>query len=200
MEIFQPSLFPSRKGEFKPEEFKNAIHDTPFLECVKNGLNHGFRRMREVFATGDMSMRNESNFLHEAIFNSIKTQINTYMPDWDISFSANKIGSERLFFTFKNYIFILKIAGVKTNNTELSRRIENQETDKHIITLEYTLDDMRESIQSACFQYKNGKSSTYIISIPLQQTFEMQVETQQENTIEVKKPILKVSRKKQSKV
>lgn len=200
MEIFQPSLFPSRKGEFKTEEFKNAIYDTPFLECVKNGLNNGFRRMREAFATGDMSMRNESNFLHEAIFNGIKIQIDTYMPDWDISFSANKIGSERLFFTFDNYIFILKIAGTKTNDTKPSRCIEYQEADKHIITLEYILDDMRESIQSAYFQYKNGKSSTYIMSIPLQQTFEMQGETQQENIIEAKKPILKVSKKKQSKV
>lgn len=196
MEIFQSSLFPSRKGKFKPEEFKNAIHGTPFLECVKNGLNNGFRRMREAFSIGDMSMRNESNFLHEAIFNSIKTQIDTYMPDWDISFSANKIGSERLFFTFENYIFILKISGTKTNDTKPSRCIEYQEADKHIITLEYTLDDMRESIQSAYFQYKNGKSSTYIMSIPLQETFEMQGEMQQENVIEVKKPILKVSKKK----
>lgn len=99
MEIFQTSLFPSRKGEFKPDEFKNAIHGTPFLECVKNGLNNGFRRMRETFAAGDMSMRNESNFLHEAIFNSIRTQIDTYMPTWNVNFSTNKIGSERLFFT-----------------------------------------------------------------------------------------------------
>lgn len=200
MEILQPSLFPSRKGDFKTEEFKNAIHDTPFLECVKNGLNNGFRRMRETFATGDMSMRNESNFLHEAIFNGIKAQIDTYMPNWDISFSANKIGSERLSFTFDNYIFILKIAGTKTNDTKPSRCIKYQEADKHIITLEYTLDDMRESIQSAYFQYKNGKSSTYIMYIPLQQTLEMQGETQQENIIEAKKPILKVSKKKQSKV
>lgn len=196
MKTLQLSLFPSQKGEFKPEEFNNAICDTPLIECVRNGLNNGFHRMRKVFATGDMSMRNESNFLHEAIFNAIKTQIDTYMPDWDISFSANKIGSERLFFTFKDYIFILKLAGVKTNNTKLSRYIENQEADKHIITLEYTLDDIRESIQSACFQYKNGKFSTYIMSIPLQPTFEIQGETQQENIIEVKKPILKVSKKK----
>lgn len=156
MEIFQTSLFPSRKGEFKPDEFKNAIHGTPFLECVKNGLNNGFRRMRETFAAGDMSMRNESNFLHEAIFNSIRTQIDTYMPTWNVNFSTNKIGSERLFFTFGDYIFILKITGAKTNDTKPSRCIEYQEADKHIITLEYTLDDMRESIQSAYFQYPNG--------------------------------------------
>ena len=89
MEIFQTSLFPSRKGDFKPDEFKNAIRDTPFLECVKNGLNDGFRRMREAFSAGDMSMRNESNFLHEAIFNSIRTQIDTYMPDWDLCSQLN---------------------------------------------------------------------------------------------------------------
>ena len=197
MEIFQTSLFPSRKGEFKPDEFKNAIHGTPFLECVKNGLNNGFRRMRETFAAGDMSMRNESNFLHEAIFNSIRTQIDTYMPTWNVNFSTNKIGSERLFFTFGYYIFILKITGAKTNDTKPSRCIEYQEADKHIITLEYTLDDMRESIQSAYFQYKKGKSSTYIMSVPLYQPFEIQEEAQSEDIkIEVKKPILKVSKKK----
>ena len=186
MEIFQTSLFPSRKGEFKPDEFKNAIHGTPFLECVKNGLNNGFRRMRETFAAGDMSMRNESNFLHD-----------TYMPTWNVNFSTNKIGSERLFFTFGDYIFILKITGAKTNDTKPSRCIEYQEADKHIITLEYTLDDMRESIQSAYFQYKKGKSSTYIMSVPLYQPFEIQEEAQSEDIkIEVKKPILKVSKKK----
>ena len=196
MEMFQTSLFPSRKGEFKPDEFRNAICDTPFVECVKNGLNDGFRRMRETFAAGDMSMRNESNFLHEAIFNGIRTQINTYMPDWNVSFSDNKIGSERLFFTFEDYIFILKICGAKSNDTKTSHCIENQEADKHIITMEYTLDDMRESIQSACFQYKVGKSSTYVMSIPLYQPIEIQEESQQGDIIEVKKPILKVSQKK----
>ena len=78
--------------------------------------------MRETFAAGDMSMRNESNFLHEAIFNGIKTQINTYMPNWDVSFSTNKIGSERLFFTFGDYIFILKITGTPSLHDVLNTK------------------------------------------------------------------------------
>ena len=54
MEMFQTSLFPSRKGEFKPDEFRNAICDTPIVECVKHGLNNGYRRKSETFPAGNM--------------------------------------------------------------------------------------------------------------------------------------------------
>lgn len=134
--------------------------------------------------------------MHESVFNHIREQINLRMPEFEVKFACNHCGTERLFFLFRDYIFILRKEGGTTNDTQPSRWIEQQALDKHVIVLEYTLDPMRTMVKFISLQYKLGKYVVYMKTIPvhsISQNMHLFVEPR---SVEVKKPILKVAKRK----
>lgn len=196
MKTFLPSLFAAEKGDFLPGDFEKTIEDTPLVDCIRDGVVSGFHEMQGVFADGTKSLRLGSSYLHESVFNCIREQISLRMPDFEVQFACNHCGTERLFFLFRDYIFIIRKEGGTTNDTYPSRWIEQQTLDKHVIVLEYTLDPMRTMVQSISLHYKLGKHVVYVKTIPVHAISQDMHLFDEPRSVEVKKPILKVAKRK----
>ncbi len=138
-----------------------------------------------------MSFRLQSDYMHEAVYNSIQQLSMLYMPDEHLEFAPNQSGNERLFFKYKDYIFIIKLEGSSQNDTKSCNIINNQDADYHIITIAYSLGEMRNEVKSVSLQYIIGKYSLYSYYIPLDE--EVYIPIDNDNEIaEVKKPKLKI--------
>lgn len=192
--IFQPSLFPL-KGAFVPKDFEEKMSSSHFIDCVRDGITIAFQKTQKVFSDGKMSLRNESNYLHEAVYNAVLEQIEIRMPEESVDCPINQYGSERLFIQYAGYIFIFKKKGSRNNDTAQSKSIENQEAENHIITIEYDLDALRTSIQTINFQYKLGGVVEYYYPITVRA---LSIDDVVVPEIEPKKPQLKIDRKKVS--
>lgn len=192
--IFQPSLFPL-KGAFLPKDFEEKMSSSHFIDCVRDGITIAFQKTQKVFSDGKMSLRNESNYLHEAVYNAVLEQIGIRMPEESVDCPVNQYGSERLFIQYAGYIFIFKKKGSRNNDTAQSKSIENQEAENHIITIEYNLDALRSSIQTISFQYRLGGIVEYYYPITVRA---LSVDDVVVPEIEPKKPQLKIDRKKVS--
>lgn len=166
-ELLQCRLF-SIGRDFTSESFvESVLVGTKFEECIRNGVMEGFMRTREKFQSGDNSLSLMSHCLHEDIYNCIKNELATHMGYEDFYFVPNISGNERLYFSYKGYIFIIKLADSTQNKTHQEQKIRRQEFDSHVISIVYALDKLRESIVSLSLQYIKGQDSLWTRIIPI---------------------------------
>ena len=163
-EFFIPSLFP-QKGQFDPEDIKSKCLGTGLEESISIGMSEGLEKTNQVFSNGDLSTRLHGQFLHETIFNCICSQANSTMQEAPI-FSTSIEGNKKCYFQFNGYVFILRKENVTPLETGPNQVIQNQEADAHVITINYSLDSLRENIQSISLQYVEGKNTIWHYSIP----------------------------------
>lgn len=161
------SLFPSEKGDFNSEHLKGLIDTTPdFLKWLKVS----FASASNLLNTIDfpMSKRLRSTNIHEFVFMKLAENLSNYSELANrVYLNTSTSGNKRNFFTFDNYIFILHKEDATTNNTSVTDLIQNQNASAHIITIEYTLSMMYDSILSLYLQYYEGKTSTFSFRVPL---------------------------------
>ena len=165
--IFQQSLFPLEKSDFSAVDFEKMLQSLGLVEYIRAGIYNGFREMQSVFSDGRKSARLRSDYIHESMFECVQSEIESSPVALDVRFSKNVTGNERLFFECGGYIFIFCLTGAGFNHTKQSEAIRAQRSDKHIITVAYTLDGLRENIQSISLQYRKSGQVLYSYSVPL---------------------------------
>ena len=167
IEILQCRLF-SVESDFNSDSFvKSVIEGTRFEECVRNGVMEGLQNTRVKFQGGENSLSVMSHCLHEDIYNCIKNELLEHMQHDDFHFIPNISGNERLYFSYKGYIFIIRLADSTQNKTRQEERIRKQECESHVISIVYSLDQLRESICSLSLQYIKGQDSLWTYIIPV---------------------------------
>lgn len=195
--ILQPSLFPALKEDFHAEAFTKTVCSESFINHIKNGILKGFEIAQDKAPLDEYSLRIQSSILHESVFNSIKKEFEIDRQFIDVSFCHNIYGSERLHFCYSGYIFIIKLDGSSQNETKQSESIINQELDRHIITISYSISQMRDCIQSISLLYKKGKYVDFLMNIGTSYIVD-EMQPENEHIIEVKKPRLKIRPKETS--
>ena len=163
-EYFIPSLFPLKQN-FNPDEFKSSCLNSGLEESIRIGVTEGLAATNVVFASGDMSYRLHGQFLHEKIFNCIQSATYEHMPTEEIEFVSSIEGNRKFFFRYKEYVFVLRREGVNLLETGPNQVIRNQIADNHIISICYSLDALRENVQSLSLQYIEGQTAIWTYNI-----------------------------------
>lgn len=115
-----------------------------------------------------MSKRAWSTNMHERIFNNLQDSIRAYGDlSENVTFGISSAGNERNHFLYKGYAFILRKEDATTNDTKQGERIKNQEVSSHVITMEYAISPLRDSIISLKLAYYVGNNATYSMNISL---------------------------------
>lgn len=166
------SLFPDDKGDFDAEHFRVLIKNTPsFLEWLKSSFASAYNQLNKIDCT--MSKRLRSTNIHEFVFMKLADNLSNYSDlSHKVSFTTSTTGNQRNFFTFDKYIFILHKEDASTNNTSIAGLIRNQTAPAHIITIEYAVSIMQDSIIALSLVYYIGKHSPFSMNIPLSPSVE----------------------------
>ena len=191
-EIEQYSMFPT-ESDFSSDLFKESVMTDQFEECLRMGVVDGLRKTKEKFSEGENSMSVIMHCLHEDVYNGIKIALKTQMPNEHFTFTTNVSGNERLFFEYCGYVFIIRLADSTNNNTKQEAKIKNQELSKHVITIVYSLDALRENLNSLSLQYIKGQSVTWHYSIPTKSIGKILTIEDSAVSIEARKPKLKTA-------
>ena len=191
--IFCKSLFPIEKGDFNPEHLTELIESIPsFLEWLKESFSSAYNQLNNIDCA--MSKRLRSTNIHEFVFVKLTDNLSNYADlSGKVSISTSSSGNKRNFFTFDKYIFILHKEDATTNNTTITSLIKNQTAPAHIITIEYEVGMMHDSITSLSLEYYEGKSSSFSYKVPLCKSVE-------ENGLEESQEIMATKPKLSNKV
>jgi hypothetical protein len=193
-EFMQNSLFPL-ETDFNPEHFKESVLDSKFECCLRAGVISGFEKTQAKFRDGNNSMSVMSHCLHEDIYNAIQEELSQQLPSEHFVFSPNVYGNERLYFTYKDYIFIIKLADSTNNSTKQEIKIRNQALDHHVVSIVYTLTAFRDGISTLRLQYIKGQTIVWQHSIHVEYTVDMTDHNLDEVTIVPQKPKLRTTNK-----
>lgn len=166
------SLFPCEKGDFDSEHFQELIKNNPcFLEWLKRSFTSAYIQLNRIDCA--MSKRLRSSNIHEFVFAKLADNLIDYLDlSNKVSFITSSTGNQRNFFTFDKYIFILHKEDASTNNTSVTDLIRNQNAPAHIITIEYAVSIMHDSIISLSLAYHLGKSAKFFMNVPLSPSVE----------------------------
>ena len=188
-DFLQYSMFDT-ENVFNPERFKETVLDDRFQDCLRIGVTQGLIKTKNKFNYGSNSMSVMSHCLHEDVYNEIVGELMIQMPSECFTFSSSVYGNERLFFEYKGYVFIVKLADKTQNKTKQESKIRNQELGCHVISIVYTLDAFRERINSLNLQYIKGQTVVWRHPISLDKDCIVDIEC---NEIEIvaQKPKLK---------
>ena len=191
--ILYKSLFPIEKGDFNSEHLTELIESTPsFLEWLKESFSSAYIQLNNIECA--MSKRLRSTNIHEFVFVKLTDNLSNYKDlSSKVHIDISRSGNIRNSFTFDRYIFILHKKGATTNNTTITSLIRKQNAYAHIITIEYEVGMMYDSITSLSLEYYEGKTSSFSYRIPLSQSVE-------ENGIEDSQEIIATKPKLSNKV
>lgn len=185
IEMLQCRLF-AAESDFSSESFvKSVLEGSEFEECVRNGVIYGLQKTQDKFLSGDNSLSVMSHCLHEDIYNCIRNEFAAHMQYEDFYFVPNISGNERLYFSYKGYIFIIKLADSTQNKTRQEEKIRKQELENHVISIVYSLDKFRESITSLSLQYIKGQDSLWTYIIPVGHKSVGIFSTEEDDTVDV---------------
>lgn len=191
--IFCKSLFPIEKGDFNSEHLTELIESTPsFLEWLKESFSSAYNQLNNIDCA--MSKRLRSTNIHEFVFVKLTDNLSNYSDlSSKISISTSTSGNKRNFFTFDKYIFILHKEDAPTNNTTITSLIRTQTAPAHIITIEYEVGIMHDSITTLSLEYYEGKTSSFSYKVPL-------CKSEEENSLEESQEIIATKPKLSNKV
>lgn len=155
----QESLFPDKR-DFVGEVFVKTHLTEVFTGCVKRGISGGFDIINNVADLMPMSLSLRAHNMHEAVCNKVKSEIEAMMPDANIRFYGTIAGNQRNFFEYNGIQFIYKKdVDSKNKSSKVTQIIDSQESDKHIITIQYNVSPLWDDILSVSFLYlKNGNT------------------------------------------
>lgn len=160
-QVFQPSLFPSQKGQFNPSDFERTIEGTRFEEALTIGLNEAMSKTKAFTSSFGSPLILFGQILHVCAFASIQQACMRLMGDNLPEFFNSQEGNQKSYFTYGDYIFIVEKADVKKQQTTPNRVIIEQQGDNHVISVSYLLDEMREEMVSVKLEYKIGSRTLY---------------------------------------
>lgn len=191
MENVQYQLFET-KGDFDACKFKKNVHIDEFSMLVLEGVLVGFEKTKKQFSSGGNSRSAKAHCLHENVYNEIIGLLLS-KGNGGLSYWMSPVtGSERLFFTYNDFDFIIKYDDRTRNGTKLDCSIRNQELDKHIIVIRYSIDYTKEVIQSVELLYQKAGVNVWEYDIPLCGFDHNELYTEEQKIV-AKKPRLKKS-------
>lgn len=76
------------------------------------------------------------------------------------------IGNERNYILYNGYVFIFNIQSASKNQTNIHEVIQEQQSEYHILAVEYILDITKTTLTSIEISYNIGKNKEYIYRIP----------------------------------
>lgn len=166
-QTIQKSLFPDKSG-FDPQSFRKNYLSPKFINCVIRGIVSAFNELEQVSFFDTISSRVRSDNMHELIFARIKYEIDHNMPDDGIIVYNNTAGNRRNFIQYGDVIFIVKKDLNQRNDTEITRIIDEQALDKHVITIQCKISKMWDCVQAISFLYiQNGETIfAYDVNVP----------------------------------
>lgn len=157
-QTIQESLFPTKR-ELSFEAFQRNYLTPEFTTCITESLVDAFNQLTSTSIFDDLSLRSRANDMHELIFANIKRKADTSMPDDPIYVYSSPSGNKREFIIYKDATFIVKKDITQKNDTEVTRIIDEQASDKHIITIQCNISKMWDYVKSVSFLYiQNGVS------------------------------------------
>lgn len=163
----QPSLFPRDKGDFDSGHLMSLITSYPQFEAwLRLGFIRAYEHLNQIECP--MSKRLRSTNLHEFAFNELTDSLNSFPSiSSQIEVIQSKAGNQKNFFSFGGYLFILKKEDATTNSTQMNFKIQHQEMDAHVISVEYVVSPMQDSIISLKLVYYTGTQSVFSYDISL---------------------------------
>ncbi|MCM1140458.1 MAG: hypothetical protein NC453_17960 [Muribaculum sp.] len=186
----QPSLFPKEKGDFDEGHFMASITQHPQFELwIKLGFTRAYEHLNRVGCS--MSKRLRSTNLHEFAFNEMRDSLKSF-PSLEslIEINQSKAGNQKNFFSFGGYCFILKKEDSTSNDTQINDKIKHQEVEAHVISVEYSVSPMQDSIISLRLSYYLDKRSVFSYHITLSSVNNISTETTEVNDVTPIKPKL----------
>lgn len=190
--IILKSLFPTEKGDFNSKEFEDLVNDTQgFYSWLFEAFNKAYIQLNSIQCK--MCKRVRSANIHEFVFNELQDGLIKYSKVANnVKLNTSNTGNERNLFILGKYAFIIKKEDASTNDTDIAKKIKNQDFDLHIITIEYTPNSMDNGISYINLSYYKGKTVIYsrrITQHPLEKTSDISNEERKE--IEAVKPRFK---------
>lgn len=152
----QNSLFPDNKGAFDPEAFVKEHIDEHIAEWIISSFQSAFSNMLHMCEIQPLTLRAQSDILHDGAFSQIMQNASILPGDAIPMFYSDISGNKKQYFEFKGYYYVIRKSGVSSNGTKIDKAIQNQELDKHVITIEYTISPLRDSVSSVAFKYIKG--------------------------------------------
>lgn len=190
------SLFPD-KGDFDYEDFENkCVNYGKFIYCIQQGVTDAMRELDTLLRLS-LCTRNKSAILHDLIARCIKNNIDEHMYEDAVECYIDQSGNKRNILEYNGYTFILRKNIDSCNDTVLSHKIDEQELDQHIITINYAVDPFWTKIASLSLLYIQNNYTLYTHSINISDVNNDQLEIlMPENRIEeIAKPTLKTKEK-----
>lgn len=185
MKIEQLQLF-YQKGAFDSANFESLANVEVFRRIGKS-VSDAFKQFSN-YPIIDFDTTTRSNMLNNLVVNSIQRNCEgerfRFYPTLTNTRRSLAILDDRYILFFKKS----PVSNVKTNQDDL---IKNQELDKHIIFVVYSVDDFWSSIEKLEFQYFSSPSNvsyTYDISEYLTQGEIISFQTQDDQP----KPVIRI--------
>lgn len=179
----QPSLFPREKGDFDSGHLMALITKYPQFEAwLRLGFTIAYEHLNQIECS--MSKRLRSTNIHEFAFNELADSLTSY-PDLapQIDVIRSNAGNQKNYFSFGGYIFLLKKEDTTTNDTRMNFKIQHQEMNAHVISVEYALNPLQDAIISLRLSYYMGNQSMFSYNITLSSVVNLSSESSE--TIEV---------------
>lgn len=163
----QPSLFPREKGDFDSGHLMTLITKYPQFEAwLRLGFVRAYEHLNQIECP--MSKRLRSTNIHEFAFNELTDSLTSF-PDLatQIDIIRSNAGNQKNYFSFGGYIFILKKEDATTNDTQMNFKIQHQEMNAHVISVEYAISPLQDAIISLRLCYYRGTQSIFSYNITL---------------------------------
>lgn len=192
-QIIQKTLF-AEKDAFNQDDFKAKCMNDIFVSCVSRGIS---RAVTKVASTNlPTRLRVKSDSVHDVAFVEIQNAISCSELYDKVEFYSDISGNKRLWFTYNNYILILRKSESDGNKSSISDIINLQKADCHVITIEYTINSTWDDVVTASFQYIRNKVAEMIYSIPIINNSKMHVNVESINEPTDAKATLKIIARK----
>ena len=161
---FQLNLFQD-KEDFNPDDFEAKCINSLFIDIVRKAITDAV----SIVSDADLPIRKRvrSDAIHDVAFRNIDKLAAISEIYSDFIFFGDRSGNKREYFQYNNYYFIISNGNSNGTKSKISDRIENQEGEKHIITIEYVVNDVQDGLVSLSFQYKKNNNVLMSHYLPL---------------------------------
>lgn len=149
----QNSLFPDNKETFDPEAFINEQVNESIVKWITSSIQSAYSNLLKICEIQDLTLRAQSDVLHDGVFSQIMQNASSLPNGTKPVFFSDISGNKKQYFEFNGYFYVIRKSGVGSNGTKIDKAIQNQELEKHVITIEYSISLLRNSISSIAFKY-----------------------------------------------
>lgn len=193
--VIQQSLF-NDKETFNQYDFEEKCINDTFIKCISGGISTAIDKVAS--ANLPIRLRVKSDSVHDIAFAEIQNAISCSELYDKVHFYSDFSGNKRLWFTYNNYMFILRKSESDGNKSRISDIINSQRADFHVITIEYAISNTWDNVVSVSLQYIRNKVVEMIYYIPVSSNSKMSANINIDNTDNIKdaKATLKIVARK----